>query len=185
MSGADLPQDKVPKDQLLAIVRAASGVQVVWDTDERPHLGQEPSEEWAWLEIGATGSKDIGVDEQRAQPNTATVPPTQSAIVVGRRRCTVNLMAYSLDRGIDAADLCGRVRFGFHRQAVRDLMAPTLALIRFERIVRLPQYTRDGRVCLRANMDVQMAYVVAADVGDSAASGYILSVGSANGTLTT
>ena len=85
MNGRDLPKGKVPKQQMLKLIRAASGVEVVWNTDPAPQVGQSEGGEWAWIELSISGIEDIGWDEQRTTLDTSTVPNTQQQTIIGRR----------------------------------------------------------------------------------------------------
>lgn len=183
MNGRELPQMRVPKQQFIRIIEAASGVAVVWDTDDAPQIGDEAGSEWAWIQLGMQGPIDIGWDEQRTQLNESTVPPTQDTITIGRRECTLNVMAYSEDPELEAFDLCERIRMGFNTDRVRSFMIPTISLRWCERVVRLPKTKINGRLQLRANLDVQMSYAVGADSGNSGTKNYVLDAGVASGTL--
>ena len=184
MNGRDLPQARFPKAQFLGILRAASGVSVAWITDAAAQQGDEPGSEWAWLEVGISNIIDIGWDEQRVQPNNTTVPATQDVIVIGRRQCTLNVMAYSEDPNeLEAIDLCERIRFAFNRQDIHDLMVPNISLRWCEKVVPLPNSKMNGRDQLRANMDIQINYSIGVDVGNAGPRNYVLDAGTATGTL--
>ena len=184
MNGRDLPQEVLPKAQFLRIIREASGVDAVWDTDDRPQLGQDSDGELAWIELGVSGSEKVGLDEGLAEPNTTTTPPTQNTLTVGHRHCVLNLMAYSIDKDLEAYDLCARVRMGFNRRRIHELMEPTIALRSFHPIIRLPKSVQDGRIMLRANMGIAMSYAVSADTCNAPAQDYVLSVAPVTGTPT-
>ena len=184
MSGADLPQDKTPDDQFIALIRAVSGVFVRWDTDPQGLPAPQAGMEWAWIEMGVSGSEDVGWDEGRVEPNEGTVPPTQTQTVHGQRQCTLTIMAYSLDPKLKATDLCGRVRMGFNRQDVHDkYMQPNISLRWCEKIIRLSNVTSQNRIILRANMDIALNYAVAANVGNAGPAEYVLGVEGATGTV--
>jgi hypothetical protein len=171
-----VPGEIFPEEQFLKILTLASGVQVVWRASKRPHLGQAAGGVAAWIEVFDTGSEDVGRDERRVQPNPATSPPQQSAITIGHRHVTLSCMAYSLTKTLKARDVLARLRFGFNRAAVHDLMQPNISLRWCERITNLPEAEANGRTIWKAHMDVQMNHVVSADTLDPSVEGYALSV---------
>jgi hypothetical protein len=176
------PGEFLPRELFLEVIRAASRVQVHWRTRKRQALlGLQAGGERAWIEMYATNSEDVGWDERRVQPNLTTNPPTQNAITIGHRNCTLRLMAYSLTDALEASDLLGRVRFGFNRVAVHDLMKPRAALRWCEKIISLPDTVREGRDCLNATMDIQMSYAVGDDTQDPAVNDYLLGAGTVTG----
>jgi hypothetical protein len=182
VSGADLPGENLPKEKLLEVLRAASGVQVVWLTDKQSApLGMLPGSEKAWIEASVNNIVDIGWDEQREVMDDTTNPPTQQTVIIGHRQCTLKVMCYSLDANLEAYDLAGRVRFAFNRQAIHDLYTPTIAIRYCEKTIVLPPTPRDGRNIRRASIDLQMSYVVSSVDVNPAPQGYVLSAGEVSG----
>ena len=169
-----LPSPRLPKATLLQILAVASGVQVSWKTGKRAHLGQRAATERAWITVSASQYQDMGWDEPRKVLNPIT--GNEDLIVVGQRQFTLGLRASSLDATLEATDLLERVRFGFYRNAVRQLMIPTIALIGCKPIVELPDTVADNRIVLTATMDMRMQCVVSADPRDSGEGSYIESV---------
>jgi hypothetical protein len=182
VSGADLPGENLPKEKFLEILRAASGVQCAWITDKQDApLGLKPGTEMAWIEVSVANIIDIGWDEERTYEDDSTTPPTVTSIIIGRRQCTIRCNAYSLDARLEAYDLCGRVRFAFNRQAIHDLYIPTMSLRYCEKTIVLNNETRNGRLCRRANIDLQWAYTVSSTNVNPAPQGYVLDAGTVTG----
>ena len=169
------PSPRVPKDQLLKIVKTISQVQCVWSTAKRPQLGLAPNTEPAWIYLGVQSLVAKGVDELRMIYDPAA--DQNRLLLIGERQFTLVVRAMSLSPSIEAYDLCERVRFGFRRQTARDLMVPTIALRDFGPIQTFPEYTEsDGQIqrpVLMATLDVRLACVVSADPDDLNEGNYI------------
>lgn len=168
------PSPKLPKQQLLTLFETISGVQVRWNTGQRPLLGQRPGTEKAWLLVGLQGWRELGTDELRVKYNPET--NSNDEMLIGQRTFTAALQAFSLDPELDAYDLLERVRFRVRTQAARALMVPILALRDFQQILVLPPdqaATVGGHIVLRATMDVRMNCVIGASPNDPGGGGII------------
>jgi hypothetical protein len=177
MTAPVTPSPRLPKPLLLQILQQISGVQCVWRSAQRPHLGQQPGTEHAWIVASAQSWRAVGVDELRQVYNATT--NALDNMTVGQRLFTLTLRAESLDANLDALDLLERVRFRLRSATARNLMVPTLALVDFQAIQTLPDQvaTAGGvaRALKVAHLDVRMACVVAADQGDPGEGGFIQS----------
>ena len=177
MTAPVTPSPRLPKPLLLQILQQLSGVQVVWRTAQRPHLGQQPGTEHAWIVASVQSWRAVGVDELRQVYNATT--NALDNMTVGQRLFTLVLRGYSLDATLEAVDLLERVRFRLRSATARNLMVPTLALVDFGPMMSLPdEVTSVGNVARAirvATLDVRMACVVAADQGDPGEGGFIAS----------
>jgi hypothetical protein len=161
-----VPSPRLPKEQLIKLFKAISGVSVAWNTRRRPLLGHAPNNEPAWLLIGLQAWREVGVDELRYQWNPVT--NANDVIIVGQRQFTVDVKAFSLSEKLEAFDLCERVRFRLRTAFARALMIPILSLRDIQPIQQPPamEATPGGHIVLRADMDVRMNCVVGADPND-------------------
>ena len=170
-----LPSPRLPKEQILKLLREISGVEVVWSTGARGLLGYQPSSERAWLLANVQGWRELGTDELRVVWNP--VRNANDEMLVGQRTFTLALQAFSVDPEIEAFDLLERVRFRMRTQEARALMVPTLALRDFQDVRQLPpmesQQGSMSHIVLRASMDVRMNCVVGADPQDPSGGGII------------
>jgi hypothetical protein len=170
-----LPSPRLPKDKLELLIRTISGVQCVWSTSRRPHLGQRPGTEQAWIFLSAQSLIGVGVDELRQVFNPVT--GQNDSITVGQRQCTLVLRAESLDPSLQAFDLLERVRFRLRGATARALMVPTISLRDIQATRVLPDAKVDmggtERALLCATMDVRLNFVVAADQLDPGEGDYI------------
>jgi hypothetical protein len=174
-----LPSPRFPKARLLEILRAISGVQVVWTTYKRGLQGLRPGTENAWLLAGVQSYVGVGVDELRLKYDAKL--DRNLAIQAAQRQFTLVLRAQSIDPNLEAFDLLERVRFRFRTQTARVLMVPTIALCDFGPMVSLPDSTYDvgggiQRALLDATLDVRMACVLGADPGDPGQGNWIETV---------
>ena len=98
-----LPSPRLPKEQILKLLREISGVEVVWSTGARGLLGYQPSSERAWLLANVQGWRELGTDELRVVWNPAR--NANDEMLVGQRTFTLALQAFSVDPEIEAFDL--------------------------------------------------------------------------------
>jgi hypothetical protein len=164
------PSPRLPKATLIQLIQLTSGLQsVVWATDRRPHLGQQPGREHAWITLAMQSWQNIGVDELRYSFNAAT--GNNDSVTVGQRSFTLVVRASSLDPTLEAFDLLERIRFRLRSAQARALMVPTLALRDIQAIQTFPDAVANAggvaRTLLSASMDVRMLCVVGADQGDA------------------
>lgn len=180
-----LPSPRLLRETLKKILEQISGVQVVWYTSKRPHLGQRPGSERAWILASIQSYRSVGIDELRQVYNQSL--DRNDSIMVGQRLFTLVVNAESLDPKLQAFDLCERVRFRFRTQTARALMVPNLALVDFAPIVQHDEKLADvgggSRTLLAATLDVRMAAVVADDPNDPGEGDYIAQVDQATGGL--
>ena len=183
------PSPREPKATLLAIIKAIAGVQVVWSTDRRQHLGQMLGKEHAWIFASIASWTSVGIDQLRMVYNATK--DANDELLVGQRQFTLRLKAQSYDATLEAMDLCERVRFRLRTPTARALFNGIIALVDIPPTVMLPEETVVAggieRCLLTASMDVRMACVVASDPLDPDGGGYIATVdggGFIPGTLT-
>lgn len=106
------PSPITPIATLLSLFTQLSGVQVVEAPAKRPHLGQGPGQEHAWIVVNIPDYSALGVDEQRAQFDP--VNNVNTFLLRGDRQLLTTLTGYSLDPTIPARDLLERIRFRLH-----------------------------------------------------------------------
>lgn len=166
------PSPRLPKEQLLTLIRTLSGVQVAWRTSKRGLLGQRPGTETAWILVSAQSYVAIGVDDLRRTWNPLT--NENDALLVGQRAFTLNLQAFSIDTSLQAFDLLERVAFRMRTTTARSLMVPTVALRTIQAITDLDDIVApSGHIVLHATMDIRMLSVVGAELDDPGASSII------------
>ena len=176
-AGPVVPSPRLPRAQLLTLYRTLAGVQVVWNTGNRPLLGYRPGTERAWALLGIQGIQQLGTDELRYTWNAKE--NRNDEVLVGQRTFTASFQAFSIDAELEAYDLCERVRFRMRTQTARALMVPFLALRDFQNIQQPPpeqmQVAAGGpaHIVLRATMDVRMLAVVGDGPNDAGGGGVI------------
>ncbi len=153
-----LPSPRLPKPQLEAIFRLASGVQVFWSHSRTPQTGLRPVTEHAWITASIRSVSTIAVDEKRIDWN-ATANANETT-VVAHRAFTVSLKAQSFDATLEAYDLLERVRIRLRGPQIRAMMTPTIALETVKNITTLPDQDLDGRALRVAVLDVRMRCVL-------------------------
>lgn len=175
------PSPRLPKEQLLQVLRVASGVQTVWSTDRRGVLGAKPGSDKAWLLVSVSALSNDGTDEARSAYDPKL--DENQFLQGGWRSCVVSLRAVSIDPKLEAFDLLGRVRFQLRTSKCQDLFAGVLALHEIHPIVTMSEELED-RVVLAAVMDVGFGYVEQADPLDPEQGGYATGTDAVNnGTL--
>jgi len=176
-TGPVVPSPRLPKEQLLTLYRTLAGVQVVWNTGNRPLLGYRPGTERAWVLIGLQSWRELGTDELRYTWNAKE--NRNDEVLVGQRAFTVPVQAFSIDESLEAYDLCERIRFRLRAQTARALMVPTLALQDLQPIVQpAPEQLQvaaggPAHIVLRATMDVRMLCCIGDGPNDAGGGGII------------
>lgn len=167
-----------PKRRILKILETCvrplgtfRGVPVVWATDKRDFLGNNPDQESAWIVASMSSNLAIGCEELRTQLNSQT--DNREALLVAQRQCTITLRAFSTDADVEAFDLLTRVRFYINTAPVRAFMVPTIALVDYMPIQVYTDKMSEGRSLLAAMMDLRLAYVEAADPMEQGEQGFV------------
>ena len=175
-----LPSPRLPKQTLIDIVKACSGVGVSWVTDKGGHHGQRIGTENAWIKLQILSYSHVGVDELR----TMLDPVNNVSVVtlVGQRQFTLNLMARSMDPTLEAFDLCERVAYRLRTTAAQDHFGGVLSLRDIQAIHVLNEEVLDDRLVLAASMDIRWNSVVYTDPNEAGEGGFIQSA-AGNGTL--
>jgi hypothetical protein len=178
-----LPSPRLPKAVLLELLEKISGVQSVWKTDQRPHLGQRPLTEHSWTLLGVQSYQSVGVDELRQVYDPPPID-ANNTILVGQRQFTLVVECYSLDANLEAFDLAERVRFRLRSQVARGIFSPAgLSLRDIQPAVTVARTVDAGqskRALLASIVDVRWNLVVYADPLDPGEDDYIQTVDTAN-----
>jgi hypothetical protein len=155
-----LPSPTFPKDQMLAALKAASGVQVVWGSSRRPAFNNQPTQEKARIIVRLVALSTVAIDEKRLSFNPVT--NGNDSIVVAHRYFTLGLKAESMEHALEASDLLERVRIRLRTERIQTMLRPTIALRDCKNITPLPDvFEKAGnRVILTANMDVRYRCVL-------------------------
>jgi hypothetical protein len=177
---------RLPKEALKKIFRTISGVGTVWGTEKRPNLGQAPGKEAAWLRLTVQSYQRVGVDELRQMYDP--VNNVLQNLLVGQRQFTLVVQARSLDKRLEAYDLCERCAYRLRTPTARDLFPlgptglPILSLRDIQPTQVLSDEAADERIILVASMDVRFNSCVWADP-NGAGEGLIIESATNTGTL--
>lgn len=175
-----LPSPRVPKQGLIDIIKFCSGVGVVWGTAKRPHLGQTPGQEKAWIRLSLVSYVHVGEDELRVIYDP--VNDVRVNLLVGQRQFTIQVTARSMDPKLEAFDLCERVLYRLGTRLDNPKMqsvfpqgplGPILSLNTWSGVRVQNEEVADDRVVLVASVDIKWNLVVYADPNQAGEGGFI------------
>ena len=166
-----LPSPRLPKQGLIDIIKFCSGVGVVWGTAKRPHMGQTPGQEHAWIRLSLVSYVHVG-GEDELRVIYDPVNDVRVNLLVGQRQFTTQVTARSMDPKLEAFDLCERVLYRLgtrldnpEMQSVfpQGPLGPILSLNTWSGVRVQNEEVADDRIVLAASVDIKWNLVVYAD----------------------